>query len=296
MFSLDLAFYKYIVLLLLPFGLVTLYASIKGIKEEIPEEEREYLDPVPSNLRKIWPLVNIFAYYIGDRLPVEWLVKYQKKLNQAGLNYMMSPTQYVGLQVTASLLMALIAYGCCVMLELGDSWMYIIGGALLGWIMPMSSISDIQKKREKELVRSLPIYLDFLTLSTQAGLNITGAITQAVDKGPESPMKNEFKKYLRDLRAGVARDESLRMMSDRLDIAEINAFVAAVIQAERTGSSLGETLMIQSDQRRIERFQKAEKLAMQAPVKLILPLVLFIFPSTFAVIFVPLGIKLMEVL
>ncbi|WP_299598345.1 type II secretion system F family protein [uncultured Microbulbifer sp.] len=291
----NLELYKYWVLLLIPVSVVLLYTSVKGIKEEVPTEEREYLDPVPSQLKKIWPLVNLVSFYIGERLPVEWLVRYQKSLIKAGLNYVMSPAQYFSLQITSAVLMAAIASCLSVMLGAFD-YLYALVGAGVGYFMPMMSVRDIRTRREQALVRSLPIYLDFLTMSTQAGLNITGAIMQSVDKGPESPMKIEFRKYLRDLRAGMSRDDGLRTMADRLDISEINAFVSAVIQAEKTGASVGNTLKIQSDQRRMERFQKAEKLAMQAPVKLIFPLVAFIFPTTFIVIFFPIAMKLMEAL
>ena len=149
-------------------------------------------------------------------------------------------------------------------------------------------------ERSRELVRSLPVYLDFLTMATQAGLNMSSAVAQSVDKGPSSPLKVEFKKVMRDLRAGVPRAEAFRMMADRLSLQEISAFVTAIVQAEKTGASIGDALKVQADQRRIERFQRAEKLAMEAPVKLIFPLVVFIFPTTFIVIFFPIAIKLME--
>ena len=83
-------------------------------------------------------------------------------------------------------------------------------------------------------------------------------------------------------------------MADRIDVDAVNTFVNAVVQAERTGASVGETLKAQADQRRVERFQLAEKQAMQAPVKLILPLVAFIFPTTFLIIGFPIGMKLWE--
>ena len=131
-------------------------------------------------------------------------------------------------------------------------------------------------------------------MATQAGLNMSSAVAQSVDKGPSSPLKVEFKKVMRDLRAGVPRAEAFRMMADRLSLQEISAFVTAIVQAEKTGASIGDALKVQADQRRIERFQRAEKLAMEAPVKLIFPLVVFIFPTTFIVIFFPIAIKLME--
>ena len=289
----DEFIFKYMAIAMVPVSIVVMYVSIYGIRDEVPGDERDYLDPLPKSLRRIWPIVNMFSYYIGDKLPVEWLVFYKKHLERAGLNYMMGPTQYFGLQLTAATVMAGVAALCGYMLGAMD-YLYVATGFLLGFLMPLISVNDFKKRRERELVKSLPVYLDFLTMATQAGLNMSSAIAQSVDKGPESPLKTEFKKCMRDLRAGVPRSEAFRLMADRLSLYEINAFVTTVIQAEKTGASIGEALKVQADQRRIERFQKAEKLAMEAPVKLIFPLVAFIFPSTFIIIFFPIGMKLME--
>jgi tight adherence protein C len=291
----DSTVYKYLSLLLIPFAIGGLYLSLAGIRHDVPDEKREYLDPLPRGLRFVWPVVNVFSYYVGERLPVDFLERCASWLRRAGLNYFMSPAQLVGLQLFSSLAMG--------MLVLLGEWMlgffsasHLLLGMALGCALPLLSVRDLKLRRERAIVRSLPVYLDFLTMATQAGLNMTGAIHQAVDKGPESPLKIELKKFLRDLRAGMAKEDSFRDMDRRLEIAEISAFVTAVIQAERTGAAIGETLKIQADQRRTERFLRAEKLAMQAPVKMIFPLVAFIFPTTFIVIFYPIGIKLMEAL
>lgn len=289
----SLSIYKYLVLLLVPVAIGGVLLSLAGIRQDIPDEQRDYLDPLPRSLRPIWPLVNLFSYYIGERLPVDWLERVASWLRRAGLNYFMSPSQLVGLQAVASLMMAVLYLLCAWMLSLFAVG-HLLLALLLGFALPMLSVRDLKKRREKAIVRSLPTYLDFLTMATQAGLNMTGSIHQAVDKGPESPLRMEFKKFLRDLRAGMAKEDAFRAMEQRLDIREITAFVTAVIQAERTGAAIGETLKIQADQRRSERFLYAEKLAMQAPVKMIFPLVAFIFPTTFIVIFYPIGIKLME--
>lgn len=291
MFNEDV--FKYLAIAMVPISIVVMYVSVHGIRSEVPGDERDYLDPLPKSLRRIWPVVNMFSYYVGDKLPVEWLVFYKRHLERAGLNYMMGPTQYFGLQLAAAIGMAGIAGLCTYMLGTID-YLYVALGFLLGFIMPFISVNDFKKKRERELVKSLPVYLDFLTMATQAGLNMSSAIAQSVDKGPESPLKTEFKKCMRDLRAGVPRGEAFRLMADRLSLSEINAFVTTVIQAEKTGASIGDALKVQADQRRVERFQKAEKLAMEAPVKLIFPLVVFIFPTTFIIIFFPIGMKLME--
>ena len=140
----------------------------------------------------------------------------------------------------------------------------------------------------------MPIYLDFITMCVQAGLNLQGAIGQAVEKAPPSPLKNQFTTVLRDIRAGVTRSDALRRMADRLQIKEVTSFVSAVIQAEKMGAAMSEVLEVQSEQRRSERFQRAEKMAMEAPIKLVGPLIIFIFPVTFIVLGFPIVMKFLS--
>jgi len=155
-------------------------------------------------------------------------------------------------------------------------------------------LNDRLNARQKELLRSLPFYLDIITLCVEAGLNIQGAINQAVLKGPKGAMRDEFRRLLRDIRAGKSRATSMRDMAERLDEASITHFVTAVIQAEKMGMNLGPVLRAQADQRRAERFHRAEKLAMEAPVKMLLPLIAFIFPCTFIVLFFPIAMQFMH--
>ena len=99
---------------------------------------------------------------------------------------------------------------------------------------------------------------------------------------------------VRDVRAGRSRTDALRTLADRMDEAVISSFVAAVIQAEQTGMALGPILRAQAEQRRNERFSRAEKLAMEAPVKLLFPLIAFIFPCTFLVLGFPIAMKFLH--
>ena len=181
----------------------------------------------------------------------------------------------------------------CQALRLLPLWVFLAG--LLGFALPYLNAREKRKKRHVEILRQLPVFLDYLAMSIQAGANFTGAIRHSVEKGPEGPMKAELNKVMRDIRAGMGRFDALRLMAERVDVDAVQTFVNAVVQAERTGASIGDVLKGQADQRRTERFQLAEKLAMQAPVKLILPLVAFIFPTTFLIIGFPIAMKLWEV-
>ncbi len=169
-----------------------------------------------------------------------------------------------------------------------------MGSILLGFFLPVVWLSETKAKREKEVMRALPMYLEFISMCVEAGLNLTGAMNQAVEKGPSGALKHEFLTVMRDIRAGASRADALTRMAERLDIKAVSAFVRAVIQAEKLGSSMSKVLKVQSDQRRNERFQRAEKLAMEAPVKLIFPLMAFIFPVTFMILAFPIVMKFMH--
>jgi tight adherence protein C len=128
-------------------------------------------------------------------------------------------------------------------------------------------------------------------MTIEAGLNFSGALAQAVSKGSEGALRNEFAQVLRDIRAGRPKSQALKDLAERNQVKELHLLVNAIVQAELSGSSLGGTLKIQAEQRRSERFQRAEKLALQAPVKLVFPLVAFIFPITFLLLGFPIVMK-----
>jgi tight adherence protein C len=267
-----------------------LFFAIRNIGRTVPSDDRVYKDPLPGKMKLIWPFVNFFAFYIGRYLSIEYIEKTKRTLQKAELIYLMEPEQLFGLQITSSLIFgATTAYA----LSLIDSfsWLYVFIAVFIGFYLPLISTNDRRKVREKDIIRALPVYLDFITMAIEAGMNLGGAIQQAVEKGPPGPFGSELNTVLRDVRAGMSRVGALRLMAERLNLKEINSLVSALAQAETTGASLANTLRIQSTQRRVERFQKAEKLALEAPVKLIFPLVAFIFPCTFVVLFFPIILK-----
>jgi tight adherence protein C len=274
-------------------SVLLLVYSVSQLKSEVPLEEREYMDPLPPALKLAWPVVSFLEYHFCARLPGEWLEQTHKRLQDTGASYILSAEQYYAVRMLSTL----VAFGLTLfsMNALDDfSALLLIGLTVLGNFYPRLWLRDMRARREKEILKALPVYLDFITLAVEAGLNLTGAIKQAMDKGPAGALRNEFQLITRDLRAGVPRADALRRMEQRLNMKEITSFVGTVIQAEKMGASVGAALRVQSQQRRVERFQRAEKLAMEAPVKLILPLIVFIFPVTFIVLAFPIVVKFMQ--
>lgn len=268
--------------------------SIGKLKGEVPQEDREYMDPLPPMLKMVWPLVTFIEYHLTARFPPDWLEKTHKKLQETGVGYLMSAEQFYAVRVFAAIVTTLVAWVLLGAIE-EDGFFTLLLFALGGYCFPLIWLGDMREQRRKAVLRSLPVYLDFITMAVEAGLNLNGALNQAMDKGPPGPLRNELYMVVRDLRAGVPRADALRRMEKRLDMEEITSFVGTVIQAEKMGARLGTALRVQAVQRRTERFQRAEKLAMEAPVKLILPLIVFIFPVTFIVLAFPIVMKfLME--
>lgn len=284
---------------LIPFifsaSLLMLLIAAYNIKKAIPNDDRQYMDPLPGLMKFAWPIITFFAHYIGGRLSVEYIEKVRIRLQRSGLGYLLTPQQFFGVQLLVAIIFALMTWWCMAMLDKPAGFTPLMFG-VFGFFFPELNLTDRRKKREMEIIRLLPVYLDFITMAVEAGMNLNGALMQSVDKGPKGALNVELQKVLRDIKAGNGRIDSLRNMSERLKIKEISNLVSALAQAEKSGASVGETLRIQSNQRRVERFQRAEKLAMQAPVKLVGPLVMFIFPTTFLIIFFPIATQLFSTL
>lgn len=259
-------------------------------------EDRTYMDPLPPMLKLIWPFIQVIAYFGCSWLPYEVLEAVDRRLQRTGVAYLLTAEQFLGVQIFSMLAWPLVAVFMMAAMKYDGEWgsAIVFGALLLGVAHPNMWLADNRKRRENAIIRGMPTYLDFITMCVEAGLNFQGALQQAMDKAPPSPLKNEFSIVLRDLRSGLSRSDALRRMADRLDIQETTSFVSSVIQAERMGSSLASVMRVQAEQRRNERFQRAEKMAMEAPIKLVGPLILFIFPVTFIILGFPIAMKFLN--
>lgn len=275
-------------------GAVMMFAiGLPKLKSEVPDEDRAYMDPLPPLLKLSWPLVRFLEYHLCQFVPADSLEKTHKRLAMTGVSYLVNAEQFYAIRLMSTLGGFGFMWIALKMLETTSTNALLLG-LLFGYFYPDIWLSDVRGRRAKAVQRTLPSYLDFITMAVEAGLNMTGAISQAMDKGPPGPLKHEFYMVVRDLRSGLPRADALRRMEARLQMVEISSFVGTVIQAEKMGASLGAALRGQAEQRRVERFQRAEKLAMEAPVKLIGPLMMFIFPVTFIVLGFPIVMKFLN--
>lgn len=265
---------------------------VYNIVTDVKTEDRTYADKPPALLAKLWPLIALVTHYVGPRLSVEYREKTIRRLRKVELDYALSPQQWFASKVVYAILIGGFVTLMARWLEM-KSFMVPLVGFAFGFFYLEIWMRDRVKRTEIDILKNLPTFLDMLTLAIESGCNLTVGMNIAVEKTPDNALRRAFARLLREVRSGRNRVDALRALEDRLDNAALSSLVSALVQAEKTGASLGTVLRAQSTQRTNERFSRAEKLAMEAPVKMLGPLILCIFPCTFVVIAFPIGIKMM---
>jgi tight adherence protein C len=242
-------------------------------------------------LKSLKPLIQILAYFVQKTGAEKINRKYSKKLVVSGNKFHLIPVEFVALKWLGALAGALIGLYLVMTLRINLLSIVIMGS--ITYFFPDLWLHETTLKRKVSISKELPYCMDLLTLSVEAGMSFQGAIAKVVEKGARGPIREELEKMLQDLRLGLVRNEALTALSERTDLYEIRAFTSALVQADRLGTPIGKALRIQSDLRRTERFHKAEKIAQEASVKILMPLLLFILPAVFIIILGPVGLKFM---
>lgn len=249
----------------------------------VPVEDRQYLDRPPIGFRLIWPLIQFLVFYTGHLIGTSFIKKTMDSLRIGGVEYSISPHQFIAAKLLSGIIFGLVVGIFLMFYVSGFSWLSLLA-ATIGFWYPDLWLKELTKNRAKAIVKVLPFYLDIITLSVESGNNLTGGLTHAVKKTSDSELRKEFSRVLRDIRSGKSRADSLRDLSERSGSSSVASVVSSLVQAEKSGASLGPILRAQAHQLRNRRFQQAEKKAMEAPVKMLGPLVVFIFPTTSIVI------------
>lgn len=212
-----------------------------------------------------------------------------EQLRAAGKADAITPDEFIATQLIAGIAAMVAGWYFQYQLSLGIEM--ILGFFFIGYLLPSLALRDTVKKRQRAIRRALPYTLDLLTLAVEAGLDFTTALAKIAAKLEGNPLGPEVKRLVRDLTMGKTRRQGLKDMADRTGLEELSTVVQALIQADELGASLGPTLRIQSSEMRRKRFDRAEKLAQEAPVKMLGPLIFFIFPVVFIIIFGPIFLR-----
>jgi tight adherence protein C len=215
------------------------------------------------------------------------------KLLAAGVGRRISPTGFLALKGGAALGGLVLG---TMLGRIGGIGVALLGALVLGalgFFIPDYALTLKARGRRERIQADLPDALDLLAVSVEAGLGFDGAVAK-LSEHMEGPLAEEFGLTLSEMRIGESRQEALKRLADRVDAPELSAFVRAIIQADTLGTTLGRILRVQAADSRLRRQAAAEERAMKAPIKMLFPTVLFIFPAMFLVILGPAILNIQE--
>ncbi len=256
---------------------------------------------LPLLLKALMPLTLYPAFYFHRPKFQPLCARLETRLTAAGYEDTLSAQEYLAL----CLLTPLIWGGALALAVLGAFSASTAGmggrpaalaAVLFLWMAfyPRFWLKNAVLLRHREILRALPFVMDLLTISVEAGLDFMTAIRNIIERRKTDALGEELGRVLFEIQLGKTRREALRHMADRVDQPDIHSLITALTQADEMGVSIGATLRIQSDQIRAKRFLRAEKLAHEAPVKMLFPLIAFIFPAVFLVLLGPLVLQVLR--
>lgn len=265
----------------------------KIAKDSAAERNDEFNQPLFR--RVVRPALDSISKTVLKITPKELITRMEKRVILAGNPYNLNIKDWINIQAATVLLIpALTAvFGYYKGAALKNLLFAVFLEAGFGLVLPNFLLGRKSKERQKKIIQSLPDVLDLLTVSVEAGLGFDSALVKVVDKMP-GPLADEFDNVLQEMKIGNQKRDALRRMADRLGVQDLTTFIGSIIQADQLGVSIGKVLRIQSEQMRQKRRQRAQEKAMKAPVKMLIPMVLFIFPTIFSVLLGPVVLKMME--
>jgi tight adherence protein C len=247
----------------------------------------------PFRDRVIEPAVERLAKLVLRTNPKSNLDGVRSKLLAAGLSRTVSPTAFLAAKAAVGI--GGLLFGLALSAVAGGLGLLLgIGLGVLGFLAPDFVVGARARKRRELLRAQLPDALDLLAVSVEAGLGFDGAISKLTDH-MDGPLTEEFGLTLNEIRIGESRQDALKKLSERCDTPEVSGFTRAIIQADQLGISLGRILRVQATDTRLRRQAAAEEKAMKAPIKMLFPTVLFIFPAMFLVILGPAFLNLSKI-
>jgi tight adherence protein C len=247
----------------------------------------------PWLLRICGPPARLLAPPMEVMLPAGLLERVRRRLERADLHPGMESPEWIALRCVTGATLGILAALLMAALDTSMPTLALIA-AFAGWAGTELWLRRRITDCERRIVRELPSCLDLLTVCVEAGATLTSAVRLIVEQAPSGPLRNYFERVLREVRSGRLRSQAFVSVADAYGVECLSTLANALAHAEAAGMSVGTVLRTQSEQRSAERFVRAERLAMQAPVKMLGPLIFCIFPCTFIVLAVPIAHKLME--
>ena len=273
-------------------------AEIQKIKgdDEVMDEEDALSRPFNERIMK--PFLQKIGQTLANLTPGEIRSNIEKKITYAGKQQSMTFPRFITIQLLfAFFLFALFMFVFSLFstLPIGSTVALSLLMGLIGFMFPVLSLNSMARKRQVTIQKSMPDFLDLLLVSVDAGLGFDMALKRVTSQ-MEGPLAQEASRALEEMRIGRTREEALRGIVHRTGVPDLSSFISAIIQAEQLGTNIANTLRIQANTMRQKRRQRAEKAAMQAPIKMIFPMAFFIFPVMFVIILGPIFLQIVRVL
>ncbi len=256
--------------------------------KELPQSLEEIELSLSFRDRVLIPLMRQIAGITTKFTPQKQLEEARHQLELAGMDT--DPAAFFSLRIIVT-----IAFGVGAFLVFfvgsastppGTAMLYTLGAVALGYFFPVMYLKSKIRRRQEGIWKALPDALDLLVICVEAGLGFDMAMGKVYEKW-DNDLAIAFGRVLREIQLGKMRRDALRDMANRMDVPDVTAFVAAIIQADQLGVSMSKILRVQADQMRVKRRQRAQEKAHQAPVKMMLPMVFLIFPSLWIVLLGP---------
>lgn len=250
----------------------------------------------PFSERVIVPVIRRIGEFSARFTPQKAIQDTARKLELAGNPWPVDAATFLAIRF----ILALVLGGFLLAVVLisppsnpSDNFLYIGGATFAGFYLPHLMLTSRITRRQKEIRKAMPDALDLLTICVEAGLGFDAAMSKVSEKW-DNELSLAFARTIREVQLGKVRRDALKDMADRLGIPEMTSFVAAIIQSEQLGVSMAKVLRIQADQMRLKRRQRAEEEAHKAPIKMIIPMALLIFPTIMIIILTPAALQIAQ--
>ena len=263
-----------------------------------PSDRQYNSQGLPWWIVSISPLAELFSRDLGlwmEKGFFHYSLKLRKLCGEAGVNW--TPAYIYGLQVTMALIIFLL-WGCCVYflkMDLIVLWVTCLIIAFCGWMIPILFLRQKARKRLDAISRVMPFAIDLICSSMSAGLDFISAIRYYNNLGFSDPLSHEFNILLREIELGKSRVDALRNMAERVKTDDFDRFVSSIAYSLETGTAIIEVMQLQADEVRRVRFANMEQQIAKVPSKMLIPIIIFIVPSMFIMILVPLILSVKDV-
>jgi tight adherence protein C len=257
--------------------------------DEIADEFQQHLQ-LPFVARILRPLSGRALRGVGRFTPANHLDSIHRQLLLGGLSGSMRAEEFLTMQ---ALLTGVSTLGAVAWVMLGQpssrmGLLALVGAPVVAALLPQVWLSRKVQERQAAILKDLPDTLDLLAISVEAGMGFEGAI-EIVSRHFQSPLADEFSRTLREMELGLPRRDAFQNLKRRTEVPDLSNFVLAIMQADALGIPIGRVLKTQASEMRSKRRQWARERAGKLPVKILFPLILFIFPAILVILLGPAG-------